>query len=126
MFVTTLNTGDQAYRERGGWEEGGRCPKVLCDSAQPSAQPAQLPAPSLCIADCSLARKLYAAGYEIADHTITHPHVSAQQPVCLWHQMLITLGACGRVSAPFDCFSSPPELALPTIADEFQLHPGHG
>lgn len=26
--------------------------------------------------DCSLARKLYAAGYEIADHTITHPHVS--------------------------------------------------
>lgn len=26
--------------------------------------------------DCSLARKLYAAGYEIADHTMTHPHVS--------------------------------------------------
>ncbi len=78
MFVTTLNTGKAGWscRERGGWEKGGRGPAVLCDGPQPNAQP---PAPFSCVADCSLARKLYAAGYEIADHTITHPHVSAQQ-----------------------------------------------
>lgn len=41
--------------------------------------------------DCSLVRKLYAAGYEIADHTITHPHVSLM----------------GRLSADCSCDTLP-------------------
>ena len=60
-----------------------------CTACACSRTCTQLPLPALAFAqavatmfvtslntDCSLARKLYAAGYEIADHTMTHPHVS--------------------------------------------------
>lgn len=53
----------------------------LCVAAPRSCVAGRLNAhrhpPSPLTADCSLVRKLFSSGYEIADHTMKHPHVSA-------------------------------------------------
>ena len=59
-----------------------------------------------CTADCALARKLYAAGYEIADHTISHPHVSSSQPAivaalaCCFDRQLQQVPPCLPFASP--------------------------
>ncbi|PRW05840.1 hypothetical protein C2E21_9462 [Chlorella sorokiniana] len=69
--------------------------------------------------DCSLARKLYAAGYEIADHTITHPHMNASFTRSMVEDQVLgartKIAACGIPLTDIVGFRQPFLESNPTV-----------
>ncbi|KAI7841427.1 hypothetical protein COHA_004822 [Chlorella ohadii] len=70
-------------------------------------------------ADCSLARKLYAAGYEIADHTITHPHMNSSFTQAMVEDQILgartKIAACGIPQSDIVGFRQPFLESNPTV-----------